>query len=233
MRSFKSFHLIIILLSAIKLFGQDPNIFNREWKLKSMSYQFPHPLAGSYNAPLSPPIILTIGNAPNYALNTSSCSQLSANLQYGGGTSYCSLTNYMFNQVNCELDFFENLYFIGLWNSAAYYDISLQNPTTLAITRVSSLCTAIYRSEALDVSDSERDKIVVFPNPATEFISIQTNDSDAFEEVLFYNLYGELCMRKNVKQVNDILDVRSLPKGIYIIEIQGRNRTRKQKLIKL
>lgn len=76
-----------------------------------------------------------------------------------------------------------------------------------------------------DLSTKEVNKVNfdVFPNPTTEFITINSNGE--ISSSILYNTNGEVVLRSNNKQIN----ISSLPKGIYIIKtiIDGNDYTKK------
>jgi len=57
-------------------------------------------------------------------------------------------------------------------------------------------------------------KVTFFPNPATTQVQIQTNNT--IKTVKIYNLNGQLLLSENNTKT---IDVSSLPKGLYFIEI--------------
>ena len=71
----------------------------------------------------------------------------------------------------------------------------------------------------------------VFPNPATDFIAINTKEQQPVEEIIIYNHLGQKVLK--AKPVNNTMDVSELKPGIYFIELasqewKGRNKFIKQ-----
>lgn len=68
-------------------------------------------------------------------------------------------------------------------------------------------------------------KISVYPNPATDFIRISTeqNDPTGVAAVGIYNLAGSLISTNS--QVSDTVDVKNLQSGNYIVKITKKNGT--------
>ena len=75
-------------------------------------------------------------------------------------------------------------------------------------------------SSTLDVSTVEKSELKIYPNPFTDFISINQNDELEFVEL--YSITGNLVKKtQNTKQI----DVRDLPSGIYILKATTKKGT--------
>lgn len=75
---------------------------------------------------------------------------------------------------------------------------------------------------ALKAQNSSRPELAVFPNPATEYFSVNDNN-DQVSQVLVFNLVG-----KQVKTFDfvkgDRYSILDLPKGFYLVQLLDRNR---------
>lgn len=75
---------------------------------------------------------------------------------------------------------------------------------------------------ALRAQNIPRPDLSVFPNPATENISVQDN-ADAVGQIAVFNLLG-----KKVKVFEaakgEHYYVGDLPKGVYLVQLVGRNK---------
>jgi len=67
-------------------------------------------------------------------------------------------------------------------------------------------------------------KITVYPNPATDKISIKNAPEGAFI-LSVYHLDGAMVIRTQVKSGKDPVDVSALAKGIYLIKINNQAST--------
>ena len=66
-------------------------------------------------------------------------------------------------------------------------------------------------------------RIDLYPNPTTEFISIDIASPTSSVFVLeFYDLYGKLVKKENITKTG-IVDLRSLPIGLYCIKIRSKD----------
>jgi hypothetical protein len=80
------------------------------------------------------------------------------------------------------------------------------------------------------VDETELTSVRVFPNPASEFIFIETANMDVYS-VSIINMNGETIIRKE-NDFNSAMDIRSLPSGIYFVQIISNEKTLTRKLIK-
>ena len=82
--------------------------------------------------------------------------------------------------------------------------------------------------DQMAVSDVSRSQISIYPNPASEFLNIRTDDK--IKSVRIYSATGNL-----VKTENDhlsILNIASLPKGNYMVTIETDKGNETKKIIK-
>ena len=81
----------------------------------------------------------------------------------------------------------------------------------------------------LSNSDFSKSKISLYPNPVNEILNLSNNE--IIEKLTIYDVTG-----KNVLELKDIsnhqIDVSSLEKGVYIIEIKTQNGLFKEKVVK-
>lgn len=83
-------------------------------------------------------------------------------------------------------------------------------------------------SGVLSVKDSGVEKSLIYPNPANDRIFI--NNIENIKEVKIYNSEGRLL--KNISTNSTSIDVSSLEKGIYYVEILTLNKIHKTRFIK-
>jgi hypothetical protein len=72
--------------------------------------------------------------------------------------------------------------------------------------------------------------LILFPNPASSFITITTPQGEPVEEVVIYNHLGQKVL--TLKPVNNTVDVSKLNPGIYLFEVfTKKNRFLKKLLV--
>jgi len=74
----------------------------------------------------------------------------------------------------------------------------------------------------IGVNEIKKDNLLVlYPNPASNKITITSTKE--FRSIKVYNLLSELVMEKNIKLSKETeLDVRSLPSGMYLVNVDGK-----------
>ena len=73
------------------------------------------------------------------------------------------------------------------------------------------------------------DEISIFPNPANRQLTISSKDGTTIEEVIIYNLTGQIVHQE--KPANNIIDISELQQGMYIIEVASGQRKIRKKLM--
>ena len=80
-------------------------------------------------------------------------------------------------------------------------------------------------------SNSIVNDISVFPNPATNQITVKSTDMHLLK-VSIFNLLGDLLYQRQLNNSSNEIDISFLSKGIYMIKIESTKGTMQQKLIK-
>jgi plastocyanin len=84
----------------------------------------------------------------------------------------------------------------------------------------------------LSISEAKRLKFEMFPNPASNKVSIQLPSGAENATVEFYDSLGRLALSKKVTRINNQMDVNILSKGIYILKVFTADQIGSQKFIK-
>ena len=71
-------------------------------------------------------------------------------------------------------------------------------------------------------------KVKVYPNPATDRITIYSSENRSISQVYIYNQLGQLVIQSSDKEI----DVSLLRKGLYLLMIEGNDGIREMKLVK-
>jgi len=82
-----------------------------------------------------------------------------------------------------------------------------------------------------NINDSNHPQIKIYPNPATNKLTISTNNETLITGINIYNQLGQNVLY--IKQPTGLIDVSKLDEGVYIIElITNEYRTRQKLLIR-
>jgi Secretion system C-terminal sorting domain len=69
---------------------------------------------------------------------------------------------------------------------------------------------------------SQKANITVYPNPATDFISL-TDDNSGVQRVMVYNLVGRLTKTFEVEYDEQRFGVSDLPDGLYLVRLMDKS----------
>lgn len=75
-------------------------------------------------------------------------------------------------------------------------------------------------------------KVIVYPNPAKEFLSLSFPSSFQNGEIIFYNSLGQNVLNQSLSNENTTVSLEKLRSGIYWYKIQSNNFTQTGKMIK-
>ncbi len=92
--------------------------------------------------------------------------------------------------------------------------------TTIPVSIVRSL---VFTDESLATTEvsSVKDKLLLYPNPATDYIKIVT-ESNELLDVVIYNAQGQLVLKDKYNSGSDI-DVSQLGTGVYFVKANQSN----------
>lgn len=110
-------------------------------------------------------------------------------------------------------------------DSGTYY-WAITNPAVHEMTLFSKLIR-------LKVSEEEIVRTRIYPNPANEKIRIDFNEEYyGLSRIEIINLKGSLIMQEFTKDKSPEVDIRHLPRGIYLVRIQNSYYYTSEKIIK-
>jgi len=79
------------------------------------------------------------------------------------------------------------------------------------------------------VNDNIASNFKVYPNPASDFVTIETNNVE-ISAVKIYDILGKNVLKQN-ELTNNRLDVSNLRNGIYFLKIESNGNSITKKLI--
>ncbi len=92
----------------------------------------------------------------------------------------------------------------------------------------------VFQDETLGVSLTENSSLLLYPNPANHYVTIENRSNLLLSDVYMYGIDGKLIQHFKLND-NDALqriDLSSLNRGIYIIKVMHENGVYQSKLIK-
>ena len=74
--------------------------------------------------------------------------------------------------------------------------------------------------------------LTAFPNPATDMISVNSNQIRAGAEVVVFDVHGELCYRQSPSELPVKIEVRNFAAGTYTIQVRSGGKYGVTKFVK-
>src|SRR5262249_46586540 len=88
----------------------------------------------------------------------------------------------------------------------------------------------------LDALSALSSNVHVYPNPATDFVTLETGSGPEQSEIFIYNMHGQTVKHfptRNIAANHTMtLSTADLPAGIYRVQIISGNRQRQSKFVK-
>lgn len=108
-------------------------------------------------------------------------------------------------------------------------DVLKESGAEIYIVDVSSQNLA---SEEVDQSLSRNSSFIVYPNPASDIINIQSKNENRINDIKVYDLSGKLIVSTSSNNYNVQLNLNELVKGMYVMVIRTGNTVVTKKIIK-
>ncbi|MCI5054945.1 MAG: T9SS type A sorting domain-containing protein [Flavobacteriales bacterium] len=115
---------------------------------------------------------------------------------------------------------------LQLWNST--YDYHFGN-TLNPFYQYNVRHTGFHVENTLDINESSKFRIEVYPNPVQDYLSISR--ADQIDKISILDVNGRL-LSQNTKLNGNKIDLRSLPNGFYTLQFSTNGQVINKKLIK-
>lgn len=113
----------------------------------------------------------------------------------------------------------------GLWEDWWVTNGILQVSTFAAPANCNSTTSLVE-----NITDEK--EIIVYPNPASDFITIINSENKILSTIFIKDVCGKIVLRKNSSGIKTIIDLRKLNSGIYFVVVETENKNYVKKLIK-
>ena len=108
--------------------------------------------------------------------------------------------------------------FDGAWSNYPYFQSG-----HIIISDMTNGLFVVKPSQTLSTQDVNDRSFQIIPNPATDFVQIKSASNHKIESVQLLNLAGQDLFNKNkINQTSFQLDLKSLPKGVYLVKINNK-----------
>jgi len=140
----------------------------------------------------------------------------------------CSVQNNQINWTRAD-GLVKNLYNAAASGVVSDWGTNTYDPTlnasilpTKIIGRTKAVTTEIDSSPALN-------EIKIYPNPATDHITIESSQDLTIGSIAIYNIKGQKLIEQSIKAGNTDLDTHNFAKGVYIMKISSNNQQLEQR----
>jgi hypothetical protein len=120
-----------------------------------------------------------------------------------------------------------NYEFVAWKNNSSGTIYSVHADTVLTVTQDSSL-VAVFKTKPNQVSSVTGTEVKVFPNPASDFINIISENK---AEVRVYNALGKMVIYDNI-DANGVVIINKLKPGIYVAKIKSGTKVTTVQIVK-
>jgi hypothetical protein len=79
--------------------------------------------------------------------------------------------------------------------------------------------TIIEKSKVANENIIKNSDLKIFPNPAIDYLIVESNDISIGKDINVYALNGSLIYRQKITETKSVIDVSGYPTGIYIVNI--------------
>lgn len=73
----------------------------------------------------------------------------------------------------------------------------------------------------INETDSEENELIIFPNPASEHLTVEIPDGETISKIIVLNDYGQIIKKEeiNYKSKSYAININDLPNGFYFLKI--------------
>jgi hypothetical protein len=76
-----------------------------------------------------------------------------------------------------------------------------------------------YDSVFVGINEPRESRLLLYPNPATDKITIETSQTPIQSQLSIMNLNGQEVMTHQITQPMTQMDISSLPQGVYFVRL--------------
>ena len=113
-----------------------------------------------------------------------------------------------------------------------YTAVNAANGNGGAFDNADQVVTTSTSAPSLSISEANRLDFEMYPNPASENVTIQLPSGASKAIVQFYDYIGKLALSQSITNDTNKINVTDLSTGIYILKVLADNKIGSQKFIK-
>ena len=117
---------------------------------------------------------------------------------------------------------------LWVWGENTFGHLGLGDTLNRMVsTQVNSLCTIL----SVPTKDKEEMSVLIYPNPVTSILTVST-EGEKIKELSVINVIGEILLKEEVNGKERNVDISTLAKGMYLLQVQTEKGVSIKKLIK-
>lgn len=90
----------------------------------------------------------------------------------------------------------------------------------------------LAKTNGLSVTDFSENNFKVYPNPATDSISVTLSDGFDSGKIIFYTILGQKVLEENITTQSSVISIKSLISGTYFYKIESNGFAKSGKVVK-
>lgn len=146
-------------------------------------------------------------------------------------------STYTDKALGLSLDNLGNQYITGFFTNSTDFDPDTANATISIPTGNESIFLAKYSNSITNIKnfyDSERNVLLIFPNPANEYINLNflSSCSNCKNSLQIMDVTGRVLFSNSDFYSKSIVDVKNLSSGMYLLTIKSKKYSTSQIFIK-
>ncbi len=111
-----------------------------------------------------------------------------------------------------------------------YDDYSLLTTIHNKFTKLEKITTGLC-GNVVSIDEIDNNYTKIYPNPATDIITIENNNRDELE-ITIANIYGQKLLTNSINQIGVTnINIAHIPRGMYLIRTKNRGVTKVHKVI--
>jgi len=100
------------------------------------------------------------------------------------------------------------------------------------VVNTNTVTDIIQATGTLNIHNTGKDNIQLYPNPATDELTIKTNQN-TYTSLTIANTLGQLMLQQPLNTTQTTISLKTLPSGIYYISLKGENGYVVRKFVKM
>lgn len=222
----KTIILIFTLFFSILSFSQSENLVDITWICTSIVIEGDVIQVPNNDEVIYVPLQMTEDSDPmTEDFSSGVCNYLTSgdgNVTYNNPETTFTISQLGQTLITCDMSengAFESNYFGFFYSNVntplSYETINIDGINTLTITTANG-DTAHYEEFNLSVKENQLKDVNIYPNPATESITINSVSND-INRIEIYSITGRIL--KSIKKPISTIDISNFSQGIYILKV--------------